>query len=41
MRHPALPLWGVQFHPEDWDAGHPDGRRVLQNFFEVAATAAT
>jgi GMP synthase (glutamine-hydrolysing) len=27
--------WGTQFHPEQFDADHPDGRRVLANFFEL------
>ena len=30
------PWWGTQFHPEAWDAEHPAGLRVLQNFFELA-----
>ena len=27
--------WGTQFHPECSDAGHPDGERVLRNFFAL------
>lgn len=30
------PVFGVQFHPESCDEMHPDGDRVLRNFFEVA-----
>ena len=30
--------WGTQFHPERTDDEHPDGRRVLANFFELVAT---
>jgi GMP synthase (glutamine-hydrolysing) len=34
MRHPALPLWGVQFHPE---VSGETGKVVMQNF--IAQTA--
>lgn len=34
---PERRWWGTQFHPERFDADHPDGRRVIQNFFELAA----
>lgn len=27
------PVFGVQFHPEHFDATHPDGELVLRNFF--------
>ncbi len=27
------PVFGVQFHPERYDAAHPAGARVLHNFF--------
>jgi GMP synthase-like glutamine amidotransferase len=30
------PWWGTQFHPEAWDAEHPDGRTVLENFFRLS-----
>lgn len=29
MRHPMLPLWGVQFHPE---VSGENGRKLIQNF---------
>lgn len=29
LAHATLPLAGVQFHPEDYDERHPDGRDVL------------
>lgn len=29
--------WGTQFHPECFDAEHPDGSRVIMNFFELVA----
>lgn len=28
--------WGTQFHPESSDAEHPDGDRVIANFFALA-----
>ncbi len=34
--HPDLPLFGTQFHPEAYDDAHPDGRRLLENFFRLA-----
>lgn len=34
------PVYGTQFHSECYDDAHPDGRRVLQNFFRIAAGAA-
>ena len=30
-------VFGVQFHPERFDDAHPDGGRVLRNFFAVAS----
>lgn len=30
------PVFGVQFHPERFDADHPAGARVLRNFFTAA-----
>lgn len=34
---PERRWWGTQFHPEHFDADHPDGRRVLANFFRLAS----
>jgi GMP synthase (glutamine-hydrolysing) len=34
---PERRWWGTQFHPEEFDADHPDGRRVLENFFGLAS----
>jgi GMP synthase-like glutamine amidotransferase len=36
---PERRWWGTQFHPERFDADRPDGKRVLANFFELAAQA--
>ncbi len=30
------PWWGTQFHPEEFSLKHPDGARVLRNFFALA-----
>ncbi len=35
VRHRERPVYGVQFHPEFHDQEHPDGRRVLENFFSM------
>lgn len=39
MRHCALPVYGVQFHPERWDSAHPAGREVLRRFLLVCMSA--
>ncbi len=36
--HREKALYGVQFHPECFDDGHPDGRTILQNFFNMASS---
>jgi anthranilate/para-aminobenzoate synthase component II len=33
LAHRALPVWGVQFHPESYLT--PDGERLLANFLGV------
>ncbi len=35
------PVFGVQFHPERFDAAHPAGERVLRNFFAAATGRAS
>jgi GMP synthase-like glutamine amidotransferase len=39
MRHPARPLYGVQFHPERYSDAHPDGRTIVANFFRLVGLA--
>lgn len=36
IAHRERPIFGVQFHPEEYDDAHPDGRQVLANFFRLA-----
>lgn len=36
MRHTNRPLYGIQFHPERYDARHPAGRTILENFIKIA-----
>ena len=36
MAAPERRWWGTQFHPELFTPEHPDGERVLRNFFELA-----
>ncbi|GAB4550326.1 MAG: GMP synthase subunit A [Anaerolineae bacterium] len=36
LAHQSAPLFGTQFHPESYDDAHPDGRRILENFFRLA-----
>jgi GMP synthase (glutamine-hydrolysing) len=33
---PERRWWGTQFHPERFDDEHPDGERVLRNYFSLA-----
>ena len=35
MQHESRPLFGVQFHPELFDATHPDGQTVVENFLAL------
>lgn len=36
IAHKTAPLFGVQFHPERYDEVHPAGRKILENFFNIA-----
>jgi GMP synthase-like glutamine amidotransferase len=31
--------WGTQFHPEAWDAEHPDGRALIERYLELVGAA--
>jgi anthranilate/para-aminobenzoate synthase component II len=33
LRHRALPIWGVQFHPESYFSEH--GKKLLANFLAM------
>ncbi|MCX7887123.1 MAG: gamma-glutamyl-gamma-aminobutyrate hydrolase family protein [Verrucomicrobiae bacterium] len=39
MKRRGKPVYGTQFHPENYDEAHPHGKRLLQNFFKIAAAA--
>lgn len=34
--HQSKPVYAIQFHPEQWDDEHPDGRKFLKNFFHYS-----
>jgi GMP synthase (glutamine-hydrolysing) len=36
IKHKSRLVYGTQFHPEHFDAEHPDGERILRNFFRLA-----
>lgn len=40
LAHTQLPLFGLQFHPEEYDDNHPAGRRIIENFFKIIANQA-
>jgi GMP synthase (glutamine-hydrolysing) len=40
LAHSAYPLYATQFHPEYYDEEHPDGRRLIENFFRLAGVLA-
>lgn len=38
VKHISKPFWGVQFHPERTTIkaeSHPEGHRVIENFFGI------
>lgn len=39
MRHLYRPLVSLQFHPEQYTDGFPDGKRILENFFREVLLA--
>jgi GMP synthase-like glutamine amidotransferase len=36
IRHHRKLIFGTQFHPENYDDKHSDGKIILQNFFRIA-----
>jgi len=36
MKHSTRLVYGVQFHPNVYDDGHPDGKRILDNFIRIS-----
>jgi len=36
IAHKNAPLFGMQFHAEQYDETHPDGLKILENFFRIA-----
>lgn len=36
IRHKSKIMYGTQFHPEHFDAEHPDGEKIVANFFTIA-----
>lgn len=35
IAHRDRPIFGTQFHPEEYDEAHTDGRKVLENFLDL------
>jgi len=36
IKHKQRLMYGTQFHPEQYDDQHLDGRIILRNFFKLA-----
>jgi GMP synthase-like glutamine amidotransferase len=36
MKHRELPIYGAQFHAENWVEPYLDGRTIMANFFRIA-----
>jgi GMP synthase (glutamine-hydrolysing) len=36
IKHKTRLIYATQFHAEAYDNDHPDGKRILQNFFRIA-----
>lgn len=39
IRHKTRPIYGTQFHPEHATEEHPDGKRLIRNFFVTVGIA--
>lgn len=37
IAHGEKPLFGCEFHPEEFTEDHPHGRQILTNFFNIAS----
>lgn len=37
IQHDALPIAGVQFHPEEYDKTYPDGKAILETVYHWAS----
>jgi GMP synthase (glutamine-hydrolysing) len=35
MQEKGRRVYGVQFHPELFDADHPEGRHIVENFLKL------
>ena len=35
IRHETRPVYGTEFHPEEYSEEYPDGKRLLSNFFRI------
>jgi anthranilate/para-aminobenzoate synthase component II len=40
MKHRELPIYGAQFHAENWVEPYFDGRTIMENFFRIAGLIA-
>jgi GMP synthase (glutamine-hydrolysing) len=38
IRHPTLPVYGIQGHPERFHSDNPDGVVLVRNFLKIAGT---
>jgi GMP synthase (glutamine-hydrolysing) len=36
MKHSERPLYGAQFHAENWQEPYLDGQKIMSNFFKIA-----
>jgi len=40
IKHKQRLMYGTQFHPEQYDDQHLDGRVILRNFYKLAGLTA-
>ncbi|MCK5805837.1 MAG: gamma-glutamyl-gamma-aminobutyrate hydrolase family protein [Lentisphaeria bacterium] len=41
MRHADRPIYGCQFHAENWTDAYPHGKKLMENFFSIAGLRRT